>query len=65
MKRYSIYWTVTGKDKDGEVNTTTKSCDVIASNFVKAAAWLSNNKKDFNLESLTSVYSYNDVNLAE
>lgn len=64
MKRYSIYWTVT-VDKDGAVVEATKSCDVIATNFKKAISWLIDHKKDFSVESISSVYSYNDVNLAE
>lgn len=35
MKRYSIYWIIT-VNKDGEACETTKSCDIIASNFKKA-----------------------------
>lgn len=64
MKRYSIYWTVT-VNKDGAVVETTKSCDIIASNFKKAVEWLIDNKKDFNVESIYSVYTYVDVNIAE
>lgn len=63
MKRYSIYWTVI-VNKNGEVHKETKSCDVVASNFVKAASYLHDNVEDFNLEFISSVYSY-DVILAE
>lgn len=66
MKRYSIYWTVTINGNNGEVcETTTKTCDVIASNFKNAVSWLIDNKKDFSVESITSVYSYSEVNIAK
>ena len=65
MKRYSIYWTVTINGNNGEVCETTKTCDVIASNFKNAISQLIDNKKDFNVESVTSVYSYSEVNIAK
>lgn len=61
MKRYSIYWTVIINGNNGEVCETTKTCDIIASNFKIAISWLIENKKDFNVESITSVYTYSDV----
>lgn len=64
MKRYSIYWTVIIKEND-EVSETSRSCDIIASNFKSAVEWLTENAKDFKLESISSVYSYSDVNIAK
>ena len=63
MKRYSICWTIS-INNNGEVNEITKSCDVIASNFKKAIEWLTENREDFNIESIYSVYAF-DVNVAE
>lgn len=65
MKRYSIYWTITVINDNGEACETTKSCDIIASNFKKAIEWLIDNKENFNVESVYSVYTYNDVNIVE
>lgn len=65
MKRYSIYWNIIVVDDNDEVGEKSKSCDVIASNFKKAIEWLTKNVKDFKVESISSVYSYNDVNIAE
>lgn len=65
MNRYSIYWKIVRKDENGKEVRDTESCDIIASNFVKAVAWLNNNRTSFNLEFVTSVYTYSDVNIAE
>jgi len=64
IKRYSIYWTVVTKKEDGIVEGT-NSCDVIASNFKNAIEWLMNNRSDFDINSVCSVYSYSDINIAE
>lgn len=64
MKRYSIYWTFV-TNKEGNVCEITNSCDVIASNFAKALDWLLDNKSDFNIEYVTTVHTYDDVNIAE
>lgn len=64
MKRYSISWTVIITEND-EISEKLRTCDVIASNFAKAIEWLNNNRKDFELKFVSSVYSYSDINIAE
>ena len=64
MKRYSVYWTVVTNKEDGIVEGTI-SCDVIASTFKNAIEWLMNNRSDFDINTVCSVYSYSDVNIAE
>ena len=63
-KRYVIYWKVVVTENN-EIHEKTNSCDIIASNFVKAVEWLNNNRKDFNLEFISSVSCFSDINIAE
>lgn len=55
MKRYSISWK----------NEGTNNVEVIASTFTKAIHYCEENVKGFILDNVTSVYSYNDVLIAE
>lgn len=56
MKRYSISW---------RKNENTNCVEIIASTFTKAIQYCEKNVKGFILDNVTSVYSSNDILIAE
>lgn len=56
MKRYSISW----KNNEGS-----HSVEVIASTFTKAIHYCETKVQGFVLDNVTSLYTYNDVLIAE
>lgn len=59
MKRYSISW------RNHEGSNSVDSVEVIASTFTKALHYCETKVKGFVLDNVSSVYSYNDVLIAE
>ena len=60
MKRFVIYWKI--KNEVGE--DIFKNVEIIASTFKKALEYCVDKIKDFNIDTVNSVYSYNDVLIA-